>query len=81
MNYQEAIKIAEMCRPDQFGKEYPPTNPAVLLEAARIIYLRSNNSKAVEAVIVWLACVLGAHNTPFNKSGAIEEPSWLIREE
>ena len=56
MTYEEAIKVAEMCRPDKFGAMYPPTNPAVLLEAARTIYLEHSNPDAVKAIVVWLLC-------------------------
>ena len=71
MNYQEAIEIAEVCRPDKWGDKYPPINPAVLLEAARAIYLEEGATVKVSVIVKWLAGV--AANRPLDSL----EPSWL----
>ena len=81
MDYRKAIEIAEMCRPDEFGAGYPPTNPAVLLEAARVIYLEiGGNSKPMRAIIAWLVHLLCIANTSDWVVDFDEPASWLEEE-
>ena len=80
MDYQIAIEIAEMCRPDEFGAGHPPTNPAVLLEAAQVIYLEiGGNSRPMRAIIAWLAHLLKICNVAgwVNTFNFDKPASWL----
>jgi len=54
MDRATADRIADTMRTEMF----PPTNPAVLLEAARTIYMAEGMSREIVELLVWTLSVI-----------------------